>query len=444
MGRLVGRVQGIARRHPFRFDSAIAAGASILSLLSAQDTAEYNRLNQLKQTASANAAAPTKMSALFVVAALMLGVPLAFRRKSPLLCALLAMAVTGFAFLVRTPESGLGFVVCWFAVHAIAAYATNESYVWGRRLVVAVVVLGLVISPVAFFRDELFTTSRFGSQVRTLVIATVFYLAAFATAWFTGLFSRTREQHVRLLAERARELEVQQADRARQAVFDERVRIAREVHDAVAHHVSVMGVQAGAARRMLAKQPDRVAAIIGGIEESSRSAVAELSKLVLFLRQPSDHDPAPSTNSSADAGLRVDEPQPDHNQLDSLLHEARSAGMQLVVNQSGDHQQLPASVSMCVYRIVQEALTNVRRHAGVSALTTVSLDYGRDGIDVEVVNRGQIGVTQPAAPRSGHGLIGMRERVALVSGELTVGPVPGGYRVHAWLPVERQPAAASA
>jgi signal transduction histidine kinase len=422
----VGRVVDQSRRHPLATDALVALIIGVFGVLLQQDVAAYNQLAVKNGTASADEAAAATLTALTIAAAVAAGVPFAFRRKAPLIAGCLCLV---FGILGAT-TGVLGFdlvvIVGWFAIHGIAAFTEGRTHVWGRRLIWLTVTGALTAAVVAYTQDDLYAGARIGSQLRTLIIAIVLIAAYIGTAWVSGAFSRMRDERVRLLAQQAQDLELQQANRERQAVLDERVRIAREVHDVVAHHVSVMGVQAGAARRILDKQPERVSGVLNAIENSSRAAVTELSRLVWFLR---------GTTGTSDGRTTVDLPQPTLEQLSGLFSEARSVGMDLHVEEQGERRELPASVGLCAYRIVQEALTNVRRHAGVSAPTTVEVSYRLDGVELMIRNRGQVASTMTSPTNEGgHGLIGMRERVLLVGGTLSAGAIPGGYEVRAWLP----------
>lgn len=249
--------------------------------------------------------------------------------------------------------------------------------------------------------------------------------------------ARERREREELLALRNRQLEAQRADNARRAVLEERVRIAREVHDVVAHSVSVMGIQAGAARRVLTRDPDAAVAALGSIEQTGRAAVIELHRLLGFLRQ--------------DDRARVDPggsrcPQPGVDQLGPLVEQAAAAGLSADLTVEGQPRELPSGLQVSVYRIVQEALTNTLRHAGARK-AEVLLRYDDDALKVEVLDDGR-GPDRDSAPpepsaAGGHGLLGMRERTAPHGGRLQAGARPGGgYRVVASLPhPDRGPAA---
>ena len=242
------------------------------------------------------------------------------------------------------------------------------------------------------------------------------------------------------------QLAEEQELRSRWAVAAERSRIARELHDVVAHSVSVMVVQAGAARRTLAASPGQAATALGQIESTGRQALVELRRLLGLLR---DDD-----GQATDAVLA---PQPSLANLESLAAAAREAGLPVEVTVEGEPRPLPAGVDLSAYRIVQEALTNSLKHAG-PARARVRVCYGREALEVQVTDDGLGGRSAARAGEGlvvvtvgpdgelqlpgrrdggGHGLIGMRERVALFGGALEAGADPGGgYRVAARLPLD--------
>jgi signal transduction histidine kinase len=220
----------------------------------------------------------------------------------------------------------------------------------------------------------------------------------------------------RELEERAARLVREREERTRAAVVEERRRIARELHDVIAHTVSVMTVQAGAARLLLDEEPVRAAAPLISIEETGRQALAEIQRLFGILHQ--------------DAGEVACGPQPGMGDLDALL---AHAGLPVELAVEGEPRALAPGIELAAYRIVQEALTNARKHAA-PARAGVALRYGRDTIELEITNDCR---HRTKGKGGGHGLAGMRERVALYGGELEAGPrSEGGYAVRARLPVE--------
>ncbi|WP_064750494.1 sensor histidine kinase [Solirubrobacter soli] len=240
----------------------------------------------------------------------------------------------------------------------------------------------------------------------------IFVPALFAIAWLGGFALRAGATQAE-----AAELRATEAERA---VFEERVRIARELHDVVAHHVSMMGVQAGAARLVIDRDPDKAKGALSAIETSSRQAVAELHNLLGFLRQAGDRDDVA--------------PRPGLGELERLAASMRDSRLLVDVTIQGEERSLPPTVDVSAYRIVQEALTNTVKHS-VASRADVHVRYWPDAVEVEIVDDGR--PKAEASPAStGLGLIGMRERAALHGGQLTVGPASGGgFVVKARLPI---------
>jgi signal transduction histidine kinase len=203
--------------------------------------------------------------------------------------------------------------------------------------------------------------------------------------------------------------------------MEERRRIARELHDVIAHSITLMTVQAGAARLLLAEEPERAREPVLSVEETGRQALAELRRLLGMIRS-GDGEPALA-------------PQPGLARLDDLMGQARRAGLPVDLAVAGEPRALPPGLDLTAYRIVQEALTNARRHAG-PARASVLVRYGIESLELEVTDDGRTAPTR--SDGGGHGLVGMRERVALYDGTLEAGRRPeGGYAVRVRLPVER-------
>jgi signal transduction histidine kinase len=248
----------------------------------------------------------------------------------------------------------------------------------------------------------------------------VFLPVLFAIAWLAGFALRERAQQAEAADERAAQAERAREAAARLAVAEERARIARELHDVVAHSVSVMVLQVGAVRHGLpeAQAEDREA--LRGVEQTGRTALAEMRHLLGAMRSE-DGDPELS-------------PQPGLEQLDSLLEEVRRAGLPVQLHVEGEPLPLPRAVDLSAYRIVQEGLTNVLKHAGASH-ADVTLRYEPDEVQIEVRDDGRGASTGDGL---GHGLVGIGERVKLYGGEMTAGPVPGsdGFVLRTRLPLE--------
>lgn len=254
------------------------------------------------------------------------------------------------------------------------------------------------------------------SQRDNLTVNVVIALLAMAAACTGGLLSRERSEHA--VALRSQEVA--------EAVIAERLRIARELHDMVAHSIGIIALQAGAASQVIRTRPTEAGEALRAIEATSRETLSGLRRTVVALRQ-ADPGAAASGNQAAFA------PSSGLADIDRLAAATAEAGVHVDVRRSGEERPLPADVDLSAFRIVQEALTNVVRHAGTGRCR-VLIDYGDEELSVEVVDDGR-GATENGSAH-GFGLVGMRERVALLYGDLSVGPRPeGGFRVTARLPL---------
>ena len=381
------------RNHPVVIDALIAVGLAAFGLLTAY-----------AGPIEAPLRGPDALNYALTVGAC---VPLLVRRRHPVVVFLIAWPLTIWHTLV--PYTGAGPVfAALFALYAVAAHARSR-----RTGVIALVAMALSIIVILF-------VPRLEAGWDDVLLTTVFL----TSAWLLGDNMRIRRAYVAAVEERAERLERERDVDAQRAVLEERARIARELHDVVAHSMSVMVVQAGAARRTLAHDQDKAAEAVGHIESTGRSALEEMRRLVSVLRGAADGDD--------DGPVLLPQPQPDD--LDKLILGCRDAGLDVDLSVAGDRRPLPPGLGLVVYRVVQEALTNTIRHAG-PAHATVCLDYRPDVIVVTVTDDGR-GAAAPAGAGPGHGLAGMRERVALYGGELAAGPqVGGGFRVVARVPV---------
>ena len=330
--------------------------------------------------------------------------PLLWRRSHPgPVLAILAVAFAVPAIFGNAEPNSVGLL---FGVGSAARYGDGRL-----RHVTGTAALGALL---VAFAIMLVT-----GEVRTLGHLTGMAFGS-GVAWVVGDRARTRHAYLAQLEERANRLEREREDHARRAAEAERNRIARELHDVVAHNVSVIAVQAGAARIASRDRPGQAAETLALIERTARSTLAEVRTVLGILRR-ADHE-GPGRG-----------PQPTLAQLDALLTRAREAGLNLEVRVQGNLDALPAMVDLSAYRIVQEALTNVMKHAA-GARVHVLVNRTDRAIDMVVVDDGP---GAPPNPSGGQGLIGMRERAALVGGQLTAGPaLGGGFRVQAQLPVE--------
>ena len=253
--------------------------------------------------------------------------------------------------------------------------------------------------------------------------------ALLAGMWALGRNLRLRRAYLAELEDRAERLERARGTGARAARMEERSRIARELHDVVAHHVSVMTVQAGAARRILDRDPDNAREALATIEEVGRTALSEMRRIVGVLR--TDRDPE-------QAGGELS-PQPGVADLGELVEHVRETGLAVQLWIEGEARPLSPGVDLAAFRLVQEALTNTLKHAGPQARAWVRLRYTETDLTVEVEDNGRGAQTLLSGDRDrpGHGLVGMYERVALYGGELRIGPrVGGGFGVRARFPLD--------
>lgn len=328
-------------------------------------------------------------------------VPLYWRRTHTLVAG--AIVVTAEVIALFIGVGGAAFLGSVIAVYSIGAYTTGALRTRVTTGLAALVVLLFI----AGWIDGLSLLDEFISTGVLLI-----------TAFVLGDNLRRRREHVADLAERAERAEREQGLLAEQRVAAERTRIARDLHDVVAHSVSVMVIQAAAARRSLATSPGSAAQAIEAIEATGRQTMTELRSILGVLRTEAPDDSLTPQLSLA--------------HLDSLTE---AGDLPVAVTVDGDLGSLPDSVSVTGYRLIQEALTNVRRHAGTVATVTVTVrvDDGNVTIEVSDDGRGAASVTTP----DGFGIIGMRERVAAVGGTVDAGPRPGGgWRIRALLPID--------
>ena len=240
----------------------------------------------------------------------------------------------------------------------------------------------------------------------------------FATAWLLGDSTRRRRVAATALAERNEQLERTRAAESAAAVAAERSRIAREMHDVVAHHLSMMVVQAEGGAVTAGRDPVKAEATFDAIGAAGKQALTEMRRLLGVLKQD---------------GPAALAPQPGADEIAALVEGVRSAGLDVRFTVSGDPPELPPAVGLTAYRLVQEALTNCVRHSGATAVD-VLVQYRPDALELAVTDDGKGGTAEPRS--GGHGLVAMRERVALVGGTLDAGPAPDrGWAVHATLPL---------
>ncbi|MBB5782536.1 sensor histidine kinase [Nonomuraea jabiensis] len=337
-----------------------------------------------------------------------MAVPLAWARRRPgtVLAVLLAGVVTASA-------AGLPAERFWPLLLAGDVLVCLVTAARSRRAGLAAAAVTLVVQETAWQADLL----RHGLRALApgfLALSVLLGLGVVA-GWMGGMFIRQRREYERALRTHA----------AAQAVTDERLRIARELHDMVAHSIGIIAIQAGAGARVIDSRPEQAREALGAIEATSRQTLKGLRHLLGALREPSEPVPA--------AGLA---------DVDRLAEATAAAGVRVDVRRHGRPRPLPAAVDRSAFRIVQESVTNVLRHAGTDRCQ-VTIDYGDEELRIDVADAGRDATTQaaahdPAMPSagSGHGIAGMRERVALLNGDFSAGPRPGGgFRVTARLPL---------
>jgi signal transduction histidine kinase len=347
------------------------------------------------------AEAPTPESgspSLWAVAlTLVATLPIALRRRFPLLVFVVTLTA---ALAMDVRYNSFQFAGALVALYTVAAYV-------GRPGSIGVGVGTALALPITRFDDD---PTGLPEIVSIYVI--------FAVAWVLGDRIGARRTYLSELEERTVQHEREREEHARRAAAEEQTRIARELHDIITHNVSVMTVQAAAARDVFETQPSRAHEALASIESTGREALTELRRLLGRVR-------------TGDGSLT---PLPGLARLEELISQVRTAGLKVELNVEGEPHELPAGVDLSAYRIVQEALTNTLKHAQASN-ATVLVKYAPDAVEVEVIDDGR----GPAANggERGQGLIGMRERAALFGGQLRAGPGPGrGFSVYARIPLE--------
>ncbi|WP_328915307.1 MULTISPECIES: sensor histidine kinase [unclassified Streptomyces] len=394
------RIYDFFRRHPTWVDGFWAL--VLLAVCAVWVAASHD-----KSLTSRLAAIPLSIALALVVT---------LRRRAPEKMLLLALAA-GLAQLacdVRTNPGDAAFLVI------IYTCASNGQR-WSSRLAL---IAGLAAAPVSMLRwppDEPYAT------VWTTLLQTFFLAVIFALSWVVGDRLRTRRAYYAELEERAARLHREREAQSKAAVAAERARIARELHDVVAHNVSVMVVQADGAAYVLDAAPDQAKQALSTISSTGRQALAEMRRLLGLLR------------AGDDAGGEY-VPQPGVDQLADLIDQVRGAGLPVRFEVAGEARPLSSGIELTAYRIVQEALTNVRKHGGDGVSAKVQLGFGDSALDLLIEDDGRGArhevYEQGGRDGLGQGLIGMRERIGMIGGTLDAGPRPGGgFRISAVLPL---------
>lgn len=348
--------------------------------------------------------------------------PLIWRRRFPIMVAVIVCIAYFVSMTVQAPEWFVSQIVLFAAIYTIGAVSTDRRRAnLARVLLIAGMGLWLLVNTFMLADEAGDQAALMSPHVATVLLTWLMNAAYFGGAFALGDLAWKASRQRELLLERTHELEAEREVTAAQAVALDRVRIARELHDVVAHHVSAMGIQAGAARVMMDRDPEAARQALGVIEESTRSAITELHHLLDTLRTSPDSD-----DSEAPSTLSLD-------RLDHLAQTMTASGTPTTCTVIGEPFPVTDLVQVNLHRIAQEALTNVRRHAGPDATAEIRLRYGDGFVELEVTNTGRIVLnTQP-----GLGHLGMRERMTASGGMLEARALrDGGYLVRATVPVD--------
>ncbi|MEZ5114673.1 MAG: histidine kinase [Candidatus Nanopelagicales bacterium] len=333
--------------------------------------------------------------------------PLVLRRRYPVV--VLAVVLAGF-FLDRGLDypGTMATLGPLFAIHAVGLeLSPRRSAVIGGAAIA-------VVSGYTLYGAVILESVGYDDAAIVLLTALV--------ALYLGREGHQRRTVNRLLQERAERAERDREEAAAAAVADERARIARELHDVVAHQIVVMTLQAEGAARLDKDGDPRVREALATISGAGREGLAEMRRMVGLLRAEGEDEPR--------------EPQPGLQELPRLAQHFAESGLPVDVHVSGEPRRLPGGVDLSAYRIVQESLTNALKHGGPGVHADVTVSYGADAVDITVVDDGRGAATPLNGSGGGHGLVGMRERVGLLEGTLETGPhAGGGFQVHATLPV---------
>ncbi|EDY64640.2 sensor histidine kinase [Streptomyces pristinaespiralis] len=391
------RVRNWLRAHPLALDGALAVAALICMV--AGSFADPNG----PHGPTFGTRTPDARSAVLMLVA---AGALVFRRREPMGVLLVTGAVSVVELVAGDPAAPVAMSAV-IALYTVAS-RTDRPTTWRVGLLTMTV---LTAAAMAFGSSPWYTQENLG----------IFAWTGMAAA--AGDAVRSRRAFIDAIRERAERAERTREEEAGRRVAEERLRIARDLHDVVAHHIALVNVQAGVAAHVMDKRPDQAKEALAHVREASRSALNELRATVGLLRQSGD----PEAPTAPAPGLAV---------LDELVTTFRQAGLPVEVARADDGDPPPAAVDLAAYRIVQEALTNVQKHAGKDAKAEVSVVRVGSTLEVTVIDNGPADAAGPS-DGGGHGLLGMRERVTALGGTLTAGPrYGGGFRVQAILPLK--------
>ncbi|MHA3948179.1 sensor histidine kinase [Cellulomonas bogoriensis] len=352
-------------------------------------------------------------------------VPLAWRRTRPTLSAVLVLSAALLHFLLMDDLVVPGDLLVLVSLYSV----TVHGPVWAYRTAIVGVITGSGMYGASFLRSA--GWGSWESAVGTAFLLSLVSLTVFAF----GLVRRARRERIETLVDRAQRLEVERDQQARIATAAERARIAREMHDIVAHSLSVIIAQADGGRYAAAQDPAAATRSLTTISETGRAALADMRRLLGVLRPATEPDPQqPETPQGRDGGPAELAPQPVTRDIDQLVEQVRSSGVRISLVRMGTPRALPPGTELTVFRICQESLTNILKHAGPSPSATVLLQWERAALVLQVSDDGRGAAA--GTDGAGQGVLGMRERAAMLGGSLTAGPRPGGgYRVRAEIPI---------
>lgn len=364
-----------------------------------------------------------------------LWVPLAWRRRNPVASVVAVYAAGLLHLLVGVPT----LLPADFAVLAALYSVTVHGPRWAHRTAIVSALVGCLA-----LSTSLMVVADFGYSGTPEAVASMLFLATFCAAcaiatWAFGLMRRSRRETILALQDRALRLEVERDQQARIATSAERTRIAREMHDIVAHSLSVIIAQADGGRYAAAADPDAATRALGTVAETGRAALADMRRLLGVLREPDRPEAAAARGVPGSAAAPADEavpytPQPGEHDLEGLVEQIRSSGVRASLVRMGTARTLPPGIGLTVYRICQEALTNVLKHAGPDPTVTVLVHWRAAALELEISDDGR--GASAGSDGMGQGLLGMRERATMVGGSVSAGPRPGGgFRVRVELPL---------
>ncbi|KJL30415.1 sensor histidine kinase [Microbacterium oxydans] len=359
-----------------------------------------------------------------LVYAVVVTAPLAFRRRWPGIVAVITATAYFVAVTVKIPELYVGNIAMFIGLYSVGAWMNDRRRAMIVRIAIIVgmfawLLITMYYEAIKQADDADVMAGAFSPYIAFMMIQILLNALYFGGAYYIGDRAWNAAAEREVLEQRTLELEREREVTAAQAVALDRVRIARELHDVVAHHVSVMGVQAGAARLVIDQDPAQSTRILTSIESSARDAISELRQLLETLRTPGGETLEPASTVTLD-------------DIAELAAASTDAGLPTDYAVIGAPTPVPSLVAVNLYRIAQESLTNARRHAGVGATADVRVRYDGAGVEVEVVNTGR----SVSHLRPGLGQLGMRERAIASGGTIEVTPRPlGGLRVRARVPL---------